>query len=93
MDFLSFFKSKPVVETPPVIKSLWRNNMWVMAPQGVGVLFALGAPCIVHLVDEIGETKGVVQLPAEQLRQAKWDEIPESRRGVSRERGLYLGYV
>ena len=75
-----------------VVKSQWRNNMWVMSPQGIGIIFKLGPQCEVHLVDPNGLTIGVSLLPVDQLRQAKWDEIPESRRSVDRERGYQLGY-
>ena len=75
-----------------IVKSMWRNNMWVMSPKGIGVLFKLDNPCVVHLVDKEGLTTSEIQLPVEQLRQAMWDEIPEKRRGISREKGKRLGY-
>ncbi len=95
MSFLDYFKKKPdfasLVETN-LVKSVWRNNMWVMTPKGVGVVFSVGEPTIVHLVDSEGLTTESVQFPSLQLRQALWDEIPEVRRMVSREKGYRLGY-
>ena len=92
----NFFKSKQIpstIITAPVIKSLWRNNMWVMSPRGVGVLFELNTPCVVHLVNDDGTTKETWQFPVEQLRQAMWSEIPEIRRKVTKEKALELGYA
>lgn len=91
--FLNLFRKNTVDTSTDVVKSQWRNNMWVMTPQGIGVIFKLGPQCEIHLVAQDGSTSGVSLLPVDQLRQAKWDEIPESRRGVSRERGLQLGYM
>lgn len=89
MNLLNFFKSKT---EPGVVKSIWRNNMWVMTPLGVGVLFKLGEPNLVHLVDENGETQASEYFSSTQLRQAKWEEIPSVRRKVDREKGYQLGY-
>lgn len=93
MKWFNLFKQNPDVSVETdLVKSIWRNNMWVMTPRGVGVIFALGEPVTVHLTDSNGLTVESVQLPSGQLRQALWDEIPESRRGVSREKGYRLGY-
>lgn len=94
MNFLNFLKStfSSVDSETEVVKSMWRNNMWVMSPKGVGIIFKLGDQCEVHLVNSDGTTKESVLLPVLQLRQATWDEIPAARQMVTRERGLYLGY-
>lgn len=91
MGFFDYFKQNKV-ETQ-IVKSIWRNNMWVMSPLGVGILFKLDAQCEVHLVNEDGTTKDVQLLPLAQLRQATFDEIPASRMKVTREKANYLGYV
>lgn len=104
--FNLFSKPKPIPIIQPIamveatpnatqgqIKSLWRNNMWVMTPKGVGVLFQLGEPCVVHLTHANGTFDQSWQFPSAQLRQALWDEIPEPRRACTREHGLYLGYA
>lgn len=90
-----FLKSKTpkIVVTTPIAKSLWRNNMWVMTPKGIGILFQMGIPCVIHTINDDGTTAGSFQLPIEQLRQATWAEIPEVRRMVSKERGAQLGYI
>lgn len=78
---------------PNEIRSLWRNNMWVMTPKGIGIMFALGEPAVVHLVSpSTGETISVDQFAISDLRQAVYDEIPANRRG-DREKALRLGYV
>jgi hypothetical protein len=82
----------PNIITTTIVKSLWRNNMWVMSPKGVGILFKMGQPCEVHIVDDQGLTVSTVLLPLEQLRQATFNEIPHPRRGVSEERAKLLGY-
>ena len=84
-------KNTMVVDTP--VKSVWRNNMWVMTPEGVGILFEMAVPCTVHLVDKSnGETIKVIKADPSQIRQAKYVEIPECRRG-SVERANELGYL
>ncbi len=76
-----------------VIKN-WRNGMWVVASSNrVGVLYRLGDPCEVHLVDrQSGETVEQIYCPLTELRQAKFGEIPECRRGITKERAEALGY-
>ena len=95
----SFRKRKKLEEIPQIntvktqlAKSLWRNNMWVMTPQGIGVLFKCDEPSLVHLVNDNGTTKESLAVHLNQLRQAKWLEIPECRRLVSEERAYSLGY-
>lgn len=63
------------------VRSIWRNNMWIMTPDGVGIVFDLREPVRVHLVDANGITVGDKEYSSLSLRQAKYLEIPESRRG------------
>lgn len=96
MAWYNFWKKPqktPSVEST-VFKSQWRNNMWVMSPYGVGILFKLGPMNDVHLVDvKTGETTSCISVTLENLRQAKLEEIPECRRnGITLERANYLGY-
>ena len=76
-----------------VIKN-WRNGMWVVASGNrVGVLYKLGDPCEVHLVNPTtGETTNQISCQLTELRQAKFGEIPECRRGITKERAEALGY-
>lgn len=68
--------------------------MWVMTPDGVGVLFNLGSIVSrVHLVNiNDGTTYAEVDYGNSILRQAKYNEIPECRRGESREWFKERGY-
>lgn len=100
MAWYNFWK-KPAPEPEKVLevessvfKSQWRNNMWVMSPYGIGILFKLGQMCDVHLVDvKTGETLSCISVTLENLRQAKLEEIPPCRRnGITQERANYLGY-
>ena len=91
--FFKRLKQATVESTAPItIKSTWRNNMWVMSPKGIGVLFSYAEPAEVHLVNEDGSTKEVFNTTLAQLRQAFYMEIPESRRG-SPEKAALLGYM
>lgn len=80
-----------VVINPTVSKSIWRNNMWVMTPEGVGIIFELREPVRVHLVDENGLTRADKEFPSNELRQARYLEIPYMRRG-DQEKAKRLGY-
>lgn len=74
-------------------KQDWRNGMWVDTNDGVGVLFSLGlVESIIHLVDKDGITIAEKVILNRSLRRAKWLQIPEARRKVSKEQGFYLGY-
>jgi hypothetical protein len=97
----NLFSDKVVPKTPSkttvietnVRKTAWRNNMWVMTSSGVGILFAMGEPCTVHIVDKItGETVKEIYASSDTIRQAKYLEIPECRRG-DKEKAAKLGYV
>lgn len=69
--------------------------MWVMTPNGIGILFTYQEPVsTIHLVDEQdGTTKIVAFFSSNELRQAKYDEIPKCRRGASKEWFNQKGYV
>lgn len=80
---------------PTTVNRGWRNNMWVMDNElrKVGIIVKLGEVCEVHNVDLIsGETTNIYHAPLTQLRQAKWLEIPEVRRGITKQAAEALGY-
>lgn len=86
-------KPKTEVLLPVVKKVQWRNNMWVVTEDGVGILFDYGpVDSVVHLVNPDGTTKESKTYKSLMLRQAKWNEIPQNRRGVDRTTANYLGY-
>lgn len=102
MNWLKLFsnKTEPVVSNKNTIvvntepKNVWRNNMWVMTPEGVGVIFELKEPVRVHLVNtSTGETVADKLFDSSTIRQATYTEIPEIRRGISAERAAQLGYA
>lgn len=70
-----------------------RKGMWVVAPQGVGILVLHKArrPEL-HLTNEQGGTRLIVPVDPTTLRQAKLAEIPLPRRPDA-QRGAALGYV
>lgn len=92
---LNWFRKEKgtVVLSPTVVqRSPWRNNMWVMTPDGVGIVFDLREPVLVHIVNTIdGTTKYAKEFSSSELRQAKWLEIPANRRGDP-EKAKRLGY-
>jgi hypothetical protein len=92
MAWYNFWKKANVATA--INKSQWRNNMWVMSPYGIGVLFRLDTMCDVHLVDmKTGETTSCINVPLQALRQAKLAEIPSCRtKGLTSDRAAYLGY-
>lgn len=68
--------------------------MWVMAPDGIGILFKIANVCEVHLVDEEdGSTLVSAYYSIKELRQARYEEIPECRRGESKEWFNKKGYI
>lgn len=88
----SFFNSTEREQV--VIPKGWRVGMWVMSPdQRQGIIYKIGETCEVHIVDtSTGETKESLSCPLGGLRQLKWAEIPECRRGITKEQGEALGY-
>jgi hypothetical protein len=82
------------VKTPVLIKKNWKAGMWVMTQDcTVGILTKLGNPCLVHIVNQAsGETIKELSVDLNSLRQAKWHEIPECRRGITQAEGEALGY-
>lgn len=91
-----FSSNKPKSKTYPVspLQFLaWRNHMWVMTSDGVGIITKLGVDSEVHLVDENGETISVIVYPTISLRQAKHLEIPKSRRHPDVTIAKSMGYV
>lgn len=95
MAWYTFWKKPKRIDlSTEVVKSQWRNNMWVMSPQGIGILFKLDHISEVHLVDNVtGETVSKAHFPLNALRQAKLNEIPKIRKmGLTKEKAAYLGY-
>lgn len=85
-------KTKTVVIDTNVQKTAWRNNMWVMTPDGVGIIFKLAEPCTVHLVNTTtGDTIKEIFCKSDTIRQAKYLEIPACRRG-DEDKARKLGY-
>jgi len=78
---------------PPVYNRNWRQGMWVMHENKIAIIFKIGEPCTIHYVDpHNGETIGEVQTSLGSLRQARYNEIPACRMGLSVEKALELGY-
>ena len=76
------------------VNKLWRQGMWVIYNEQPHILFKLGEPALIHSVDRVtGETTGQIQVSLDALRQAHWDEIPEVRRKISKEKAKELGYA
>lgn len=72
----------------------FRRNMWVMTDEGIGIIYALSEVCEIHLVDkDDGTTRMSVYKNINDLRQAKYLEIPEIRRGSSKEWFNKKGYM
>lgn len=90
--FSGVFRSKNSVAITQEAKTVWRNNMWVMSPDGIGIIFKLEEPVTVHLVDKDGATIESKQYQSSRLRIAKFEEIPACRR-CSYDRAVQLGYV
>jgi hypothetical protein len=91
----SFFSTQPVKQDVPVvfIDKGWRTGMWVMVDGQIGILFKLGDPCSIHLVNpQTGETTSEEMIPIGKLRQARFGEIPQCRRHFTEQRALELGY-
>lgn len=85
----------PVKVTPKIVSSdliNWRPNMWVMTPDGIGIIFKLDVNAEVHLTDEKGLTVESKVYPIAILRQAKFTEIPVFRRKITKEVAANLGY-
>lgn len=89
--FKKEFTKSPSVAAPLELIN-WRNNMWVMTPDGIGIIFKLGLESEVHLTDEKGGTVASKVYPTSVLRQAKFGEIPIFRRKITKEIATELGY-
>lgn len=85
-------KIKPVRSEVPLELLNWRNNMWVMTPDGIGIIFKLGIESEVHLTNEKGITVATAIYPTQALRQAKLKEIPAARMKCSPAQAALLGY-
>ena len=98
-DFL--FKKSPAIEAtahtiktqPKVYNKNWRQGMWVMCNDRIAILYKIGEPCLIHYVDSAsGETISEEATSLNNLRQARYVEIPTCRMGLSPEKALELGY-
>lgn len=89
--FNGVWRNKNTVTITQEAKTVWRNNMWVMTPDGVGIIFKLEEPVTVHLVDDKGVTIASTQYQSSRIRIAKFEEIPACRR-CTYERAKQLGY-
>ena len=93
--FSNLFGGKAVSKNTVTIsqepKVVWRNNMWIMTPDGVGIVFKLEEPVTVHLISSDGTTIASKQYQSSVLRIAKFEEIPACRR-CTYERAKQLGY-
>jgi len=80
--------------TPIVREKNWKQGMWVVTQEGkIGILYKLADQCAIHIVSRgTGETIEELLIPLTGLRQATWGEIPECRRGITKEQGEALGY-
>lgn len=90
-----FFKKKnPPAKTGETAVALlaWRNHMWVVTPDGLGIIFKLGTETQVHLVDTNGHTVADKVYPITALRQAKFVEIPKCRLKCTKEEAHSMGY-
>ena len=80
-------------EPPAVTVKNWRQGMWVVHEGKIAILFEIGTPSIIHYVDmTTGETTSVGSVLISALRQAKWLEIPATRRPPTLEIAQGLGY-
>lgn len=82
----------------------WRNNMWVMTKEGVGILFNMDhfPSVVIHLVNDDGTTithlgadgklTNDVWFNIDVVRQAKYLEIPKVRRGKDKKYFTDRGY-
>lgn len=72
----------------------WRNGMWVVTSKGLGIIFEIGNDLLIHLINDKGETVNATIENRQSVRQARFDEIPISRKvGLTKERAEYLGYM
>lgn len=80
-------------QQPTVVAKGWKKGMWVMYGEKIAILTDVSIPSEIHLVDTLtGETTEVIQVPLESLRQARYPEIPSSRRMITADKAKELGY-
>lgn len=94
MSFLTSIKSIFVKAEPvTIVQQGWRTGMWVMDGTSVAIIHKLDQICEVHYVNpDNGETIEIANRPLNALRQCKYLEIPECRRGITQEQAQELGY-
>jgi hypothetical protein len=74
--------------------SAFRSGMWIVSDNRVGILHKLqGVDAEVHYVDvATGDTVVIINTTIDNLRQAKYTEIPLVRRGIDLQTAKRLGY-
>lgn len=87
----SFKPSGEAAYQPPV---MFACGKWVVYNDRLGIITDLSnnGEAQIHLVNNAGETIGSLPAPIGQVRLAKYDEIPASRKQRSREEFAALGY-
>lgn len=100
--FLSWFRRKEIrvksyeFQAPSTQRKYgnWRVGMWVVLDNEIGIIAQFFDSSVnFHKVNsKTGETVSEQIVPFEALRQARWEEIPECRRGFTREAAAELGY-
>lgn len=79
----------------PVVKNEYRLGMWVRTTQGKpAIVYRIESDgLIVHHVDnQTGETVDEMKVSYNDVRQCKYLEIPEVRRGFTKKTAKELGY-
>ena len=94
MNIFSTFSKLVAKRTPPVsVAKSWKTGMWVMHQDKIAILAAIDTPAEIHYVNPAtGENVGQALVPLDALRQARYIEIPATRRGISADAALELGY-
>lgn len=94
MSMFSFLTSwKAPKLPPPVVNKIWKRGMWVVFQNKPAIIANLNEQTEIHYVDEVtGETTGIGMVPMNVLRQARYNEIPTSRRPASAAIAMELGY-
>ena len=88
---------EPAAVAAPLPRGV-RRGMWVTVGGELPAGIVTGPGSYPHevLVDFVSPDNGVLDtktVPLEFLRQAKWEQIPESRRGITPEQARRLGYI
>jgi hypothetical protein len=90
MSILSFWK--PPKTPPVVVNKTWKAGMWVMYQNQPAIISKIDEMTEIHYVNIAGETVGEALVPLNALRQARFIEIPLSRRNITETAAKELGY-